>query len=105
MIMDQNDMFDQLGKRLDRMEGKIDTLSETVVQLARIEERQTNQSDAITRIGKTLDKHETRMDGIENEMDGLQAQASEAKPIFGIAKYVGAGILGGGIAKLAGILF
>ena len=45
------------------------------------------------------------MDGIENEMDGLQAQASEAKPIFGIAKYVGAGILGGGIAKLAGILF
>ena len=53
MIMDQSDMFDQLGKRLDRMEGKIDTLSETVVQLARIEERQTNQSDAITRIGKT----------------------------------------------------
>ena len=98
-------MFDQLGKRLDRMEGKIDVLSETVVQLARIEERQTNQSDAITRIGKTLDKHETRMDGIDNEMDGLQAKAQEAKPVFSVLKYVGAGILGGGIAKLTGVLF
>lgn len=104
-MMDQEQMFDQLGKRLDRMEGKIDTLSETVVQLARIEERQTNQSDAITRIGKTLDKHETRMDGMEHEVDDLQAKAQEAKPVFSVLKYMGAGILGGGIAKLTGVLF
>jgi uncharacterized coiled-coil protein SlyX len=103
--MDQEQMFEQLYKRFDRMEGKIDVLSETVVQLARIEERQTNQSDAITRIGKTLDKHETRMEGIEDEVDELQAKAQEAKPVFSLIKYVGAGILGGGIAKLTGVWF
>lgn len=101
----EKEMFEQLGNRLDRMEGKIDVLSATVVQLARIEERQTNQSDAITRIGKTLDKHENRMEGIEDEVDELQTKAQEAKPVFSIIKYVGAGILGGGIAKLTSVWF
>lgn len=86
-------MYEQLSNRFSKVEEKIDKLSETVVQLARVEERQTNQTGEISRIHKTLDKHEARIDAVEDVV-------TERKPIFGILKFIGAGAGGAMLIRM-----
>lgn len=85
-------MYEQLSNRFSKVEEKIDKLSETVVQLARVEERQVSQHDAVQRIGKTLDKHEERIDALEEESTGN-------KPFFNILRFIGAGAGGAVLVK------
>jgi len=51
--------------RLLRMEDKLDKLVDVVAQLARIEERSSNQQEAQSRADKRIDNHETRLEKME----------------------------------------
>jgi len=52
-------------KRLERIEGKVDKLTDIVAQLSIIEERSANQQAALNRVGIRLDLYETRIETIE----------------------------------------
>jgi len=53
--------------RFRRIEDKLDTLVDVVVQLARIEEISSNQQMGINRINSRLDNYEERIEAIEIE--------------------------------------
>lgn len=52
--------------RLDRIEGKMDSLVDAMIALARIEERQSNHIDGIQRMGVRLEALEVRVRDLEN---------------------------------------
>lgn len=54
-------------QRLVRLEEKVDNLTEVVVSLARIEERQTAQSDGLQRLGARMDSHSRRINALERD--------------------------------------
>ena len=56
-------------QRLDRIEGKLDKLSEVVTTVVRVEEQ-------IVASTKRTDRLEFRMDNLENEIDNLKTSAS-----------------------------
>lgn len=56
-------------KRLDRIEEKIDRLSETVISLARAEEKLVMLEDDRKTINERLNKHSDRIDGVEGKVD------------------------------------
>ena len=74
--MSQNDNLESLLKqhleadqaRLDRIETKIDKLSDTVVALARAEEKLINLESSRHQILDTLDAHEERLDGHDKRL-------------------------------------
>lgn len=51
--------------RIDRLEGKIDTLTEAITTMARIEERLAYQSDGLHRLGNYIDRLEGRVISLE----------------------------------------
>ena len=51
--------------RLKRMEDKLDTLSEAIVQMARMEERMISLFKRLDRVDDTFNKLDTRMDTLE----------------------------------------
>ena len=51
------------------MENKIDQLVEIAAQLSRIEERSSNQQNALERIGRRLDNLEERLEITEGNMN------------------------------------
>lgn len=56
-------------KRLDRIEEKIDKLSETVISLARAEEKLVMLEDDRKTINERLNRHSDRIDDIETKVD------------------------------------
>ena len=56
-------------KRLDRIEEKIDRLSETVISLARAEEKLVMLEDDRKTINERLNKHSDRIDCVEGKVD------------------------------------
>lgn len=55
-------------KRLDRIEAKIDRLSETVVSLARVEEKVTALDKEASRTNQRLDKIDSRLEHVEGSV-------------------------------------
>ena len=55
-------------KRLDRIEEKIDKLSEIVISLARAEEKLSNLEGDRNIVNERLNKHSERIDGIEDKI-------------------------------------
>jgi len=51
--------------RLKRMEDKLDTLSEAIVQMARMEERMISLFKRLDRVDETFNKLDHRMDQLE----------------------------------------
>jgi|TARA_R110001606_G_C15359457_1_gene648357 vacuolar-type H+-ATPase subunit E/Vma4 len=51
--------------RLKRMEDKLDTLSEAIVQMARMEERMISLFKRLDRVDETFNKLDQRMDQLE----------------------------------------
>jgi len=71
-------------KRLDRIEAKIDKLAETVISLARAEEKLISlESDRII-INDRLNKHSDRMDEIETKADNTSITIKVINKIFWI---------------------
>lgn len=56
-------------KRLDRIEAKIDKLAETVVALARAEEKLISLEDDRKIVNDRLNRHSDRIDDIESKID------------------------------------
>lgn len=56
-------------KRLDRIEEKIDKLSETVISLARAEEKLVMLEDDRKTINERLNRHSDRIDDVEAKVD------------------------------------
>ena len=54
--------------RLARIESKLDKLTDVVVQLATIEERQTALNEGLKRLGGRTDDHEKRLRPLENKL-------------------------------------
>jgi len=55
------------GKRLEKIEDKLDKLSEAVVSIARIEERVTTVLKQNDRLFSNFEKLELRVDKVENQ--------------------------------------
>ncbi len=57
--------MDNLSKRLDQIDSKLDKLSDAVSRLAMIEERITHQTTGLNRQNERLDGHEKRLRQLE----------------------------------------
>ena len=75
--------------RLDRIETKLDKLTEVVVKLATIEVRQTSLNEGLKRLGTRVDDHEGRIRPLETR----QASISWVERVIWVA-------LAAGITKL-----
>lgn len=65
-------MDGETSRRLDSLEDKIDGLTEAVVTLARVEERQTATTDALRRFGQRLDGHDQRFISTEERVSSIE---------------------------------
>ncbi len=59
--------MDDLSPRLDRIDAKLDKLSDAISRLARIEERITHQTTGMNRLDQSVDALERRMRDVENQ--------------------------------------
>lgn len=71
--------------RLDRIESKIDKLSDTVVALARAEEKLVNLESSRYQILDTLDAHEERLDEHEKRLGQGDITLNTITRVFWIA--------------------
>jgi uncharacterized protein Yka (UPF0111/DUF47 family) len=82
-------MDEQLANRLDRFERRLDDVAKTLETLARVEERQFMQTETLSRLWKSVEALEKRVDDIESN--------TASKPITVIlwgALVVSGGIIG-----------
>lgn len=90
----------QEGLRLDRIESKLDRLTDTVVALARAEEKLISLSNARNEMMDTLDLHEERIDHHEKRLNDGAVTLGAIQKVFWtvlvggvtavIARYLGA---------------
>lgn len=71
-------------KRLDRIEEKIDKLSETVISLARAEEKLVMLEDDRKTINERLNKHSDRIDHVEGKVDDTTVTITVLNRLFWI---------------------
>ncbi len=57
--------MDEVVKRLDRFEDKLDKLASAVLTIARIEERQAQHGRTVERIWSAVEKLTTRVEALE----------------------------------------
>lgn len=67
--------------RLERIEDKLDKLGESVVLLARIDERQLSLMEGQKAMGERVEKAEGRIDKLETE-------TAKAHPVVGMVKHL-----------------
>jgi len=72
------------SKRLDRIEYKIDKLSETVVSLARVEEKVNSLNRDSARTNDGLAKLESRLEVVEGKVDNNNVTVKIINNIFWI---------------------
>lgn len=84
-------------RRLDRIEEKIDRLSETVISLARAEEKLIALESDRTIINERLNKHSDRIDEVESKMDETAITVRVINRIFWIGVTVSAAAWAGQI--------
>ncbi len=72
-------------KRLDRIESKIDKLSETVISLARAEEKLIMLEEDRKIMNERLNKHSERIDEVESKVDEQTVTVRVINRIFWIA--------------------
>jgi uncharacterized coiled-coil protein SlyX len=81
-------------RRLDRIEGKIDKLSDVVVLLARAEERLITLEYNKTEVSKTLDDLDARVDELESIVDLNQRTVNSVHKVMWLgATAMAAGLL------------
>lgn len=99
--MNQNDNIEKLLKahlsqdnyRLDRIEEKIDKLSDTVVALARAEEKLINLEGSRQSILDTLDTHEQRLDKHDARLNEGDVTLNTITKLFWIVVTAAVGVL------------
>ena len=71
-------------KRLDRIEAKIDKLSDTVVSLARVEEKVASLDKEAERTNERLDKIDGRLESVESRVGNNDVTVKVVNKIFWI---------------------
>ena len=71
-------------KRLDRIEAKIDKLSETVVSLARVEEKVISLDKEAIRTNERLDKIDSRLEQVEERVGTNDVTVKVVNKVFWI---------------------
>jgi outer membrane murein-binding lipoprotein Lpp len=71
-------------KRLDRIEAKIDKLSETVVSLARVEEKVIALDKEAVRTNERLDKIDSRLEQVEERAGNNDVTVKVVNKVFWI---------------------
>ncbi len=69
-------------KRLDRIEAKIDKLSETVVALARVEEKVNALEKESERTNERLDKIDERLEAVESKAGNNDVTVKVVNKVF-----------------------
>lgn len=72
------------SRRLDRIEAKIDKLSETVVTLARVEEKVEALDREAIRTNERLDKVDSRLETVEGKVGSNDVTVSIVNKLFWI---------------------
>lgn len=54
-----------IERRLDALDEKLDRVSEAMLTLVRVEERQIQTAQTLDRLWKTIESHETRLSQVE----------------------------------------
>lgn len=80
-------------KRLDRIEEKIDKLSEIVISLARAEEKLSNLEGDRNLTNQRLNKHSERIDGIEDRIVEQAVTVRVINRIFWITITAAVGVM------------
>lgn len=83
----------QENHRLDRIEGKLDKLTDTVVALARAEEKLINLEKSRQDFADAIDNHDERLDVVEGKVSSLELTSSIVSKLFWIAVTVSAGFI------------
>jgi len=83
-IEDLEDHILREDKRLDRIEQKIDKLAETVVAIARAEEKLIQLETDRTIVNDRLNKHSDRLDNVETKVDEVEITVKVINRIFWI---------------------
>ena len=81
----------QENHRLDRIEGKLDKLTDTVVALARAEEKLVNLEKSRQDFADAIDNHDERLDAVEGKVSSLEMTSSIISKLFWIVVTVGVG--------------
>ena len=81
----------QENHRLDRIEGKLDKLTDTVVALARAEEKLVNLEKSRQDFADAIDNHDERLDVVEGKVSSLELTSSIISKLFWIVVTVGVG--------------
>ena len=74
--------LDNDSKRLDRIEAKIDKLSETVVSLARVEEKVNALDKESERTNERLNKIDSRLESVEEKVDNNNITVAAVNKVF-----------------------
>lgn len=75
--------------RFDRLEGKIDKLTDAVARLVVIEERQSNQAARVVALETLTDKHGTRLTELEHSAIRWQNRALGIVMVLGLVWQLG----------------
>tara|TARA_B100000927_G_scaffold154355_1_gene124405 strand:- start:911 stop:1189 length:279 start_codon:yes stop_codon:yes gene_type:complete len=62
-------MAENTGKRLDRIEEKLDKMGEVLVSLARFEEKMDNYNDYREKSWERMNRFSSKLDDIEKKVD------------------------------------
>ena len=81
----------QENHRLDRIEEKLDKLTDTVVALARAEEKLLNLEKSRQDFADAIDNHYERLDTVEGKVTSLEMTANIVSKLFWIIVTVGVG--------------
>jgi hypothetical protein len=71
--------------RLDRIEGKIDKLSDAMISLARSEEKIITLQETVINQSARLNTHSTRLDNVENSASDNEGTVKAINRVFWIA--------------------
>lgn len=97
-------MDDQLANRLDRIDEALGEIQKAIVTLARVEERQSSHNEALTRMGKQIDRLDLAMEEVKTWRAGHKAEAGVRWGAFDRALHLLAAAVVGYLASLIGRL-
>lgn len=79
----------QVINRLDRFESKIDKLSDAVLTIARVEERQSQHGKTMERIWGAMEVINARVAALESASDSMVSKVSFGERVWWIILTVG----------------
>ena len=73
---------DAAHKRLDRIEEKIDKLTDIMISIARVEEKQLGDSEEIKHILRRMETADAKANGVEARVDKTEVRVSLISKVF-----------------------